>query len=181
MNHRLMFVLSFVLSLGFTSGAAFSEVTKGATKEAAVPANLQFANGETATLRLEAKGVQIYECKNSAQDAAKFEWAFKSPEAELFDTTGKPFGKHYGGPTWESNDGSKVVGEVKTRADSPDAASIPWLLLSAKSILGNGVFSGTKAIQRINTVGGKASGMCGAAEVGKILRVSYTATYVYSK
>ena len=38
-------------------------------------------------------------------------------------------GIHYGGPTWESLSGSKVVGAVIDRA-TPDASAIPWLLLA---------------------------------------------------
>ncbi len=79
-------------------------------------------------MTVNARGVQIYECRAKKDDPTQFEWALKAPEAELFDAGGKPVGKHYGGPTWESLDGSKVVGEVKGRFDSPDG-SIPWLLL----------------------------------------------------
>jgi hypothetical protein len=177
MKHRLSLLAACITPLMMLANTVFAETTK----EAPVPANLQFPSGEKEMLRLEAKGVQIYECKANAQDATKFEWIFKSPEAELTDATGKVFGKHYGGPTWESNDGSKVVGEVKARADSPLPNAIPWLLLSAKSSSDTGVFAGTKSIQRLNTVGGKAPTHCVAAEVGIAMRVPYTATYVYSR
>jgi len=46
---------------------------------------------------------------------------------------GNKIAKHYAGTTWESNDGSKVVGEVKAKDNGPDPNAIPWLLLSAKS------------------------------------------------
>jgi hypothetical protein len=177
MKHRLSLFAACITPLMMLANAVFAETTK----EAPVSANLQFPSGEKEMLRLEAKGVQIYECKANARDAAKFEWVFKLPEAELTDATGKVFGKHYGGPTWESNDGSKVVGEVKARADSPLPNAIPWLLLSAKSSSRTGVFTGTKSIQRINTIGGKAPAQCVAAEVGIAMRVPYTATYVYSR
>jgi hypothetical protein len=67
----------------------------------------------------QASGVQIYDCSASKADPSKFEWVFRAPEADLFDGTGKKIGKHYAGPTWESNDGSKVIGEVKARDDGP--------------------------------------------------------------
>jgi hypothetical protein len=47
----------------------------------------------------------------------RFEWVFKAPEARLIDLTDKNIGKHYTGPTWESNDGSKVIEE--DRRDRP--------------------------------------------------------------
>ena len=95
--------------------------------------------------------MQIYDCKPSKDDPSRFEWALRAPEAQLFDIAGKKIGKHYAGPTWESYDGSKVVGEVKARTDSPDANAIPWLLLIAKSASGDGVFGQTATIQRADT------------------------------
>ena len=86
--------------------------------------------------------------------------------------------KHYAGPTWESNDGSKVVGEVKAKDNGPDPNAIPWLALSAKSTSGPGVFSQVKSIQRVDTVGGKAPNeACSQSQAGKVARVGYKATY----
>jgi len=80
----------------------------------------------------------------------------------------------------EANDGSKVAGEVKARDDGPAATAIPWLLLTAKSPSGNGVFSRTQSIQRLYTVGGKApAGGCSKAQLGKAARVPYKATYYF--
>jgi len=104
----------------------------------------------------------------------------KAPEADLFDSNGKKIGKHYAGPTWESNDGSKVIGEVKARDNGPDASAIPWLLLSAKSTSGKGVFSQALSIQRLFTVGGKAPAEgCDQAQSGKEARIAYKARYFF--
>jgi hypothetical protein len=145
-----------------------------------VPENLKVPAAQTLSLVSPATGVQIYECSAGKADPARFEWVFKAPEADLFDLSGNRMGKHYAGPTWESNDGSKVIGEVKARDDGPNANAIPWLLLSAKSTSGNGVFSRTQAIQRLYTVGGKApAGGCNRAQLGKEARVPYKATYYF--
>jgi len=145
-----------------------------------VPEILRGPAGLALSHEVPATGVQIYECNASKAKPGSFEWIFKGPEAELFDTAGKKIGKHYGGPTWESNDGSKVVGEVKARDDGPDANAIPWLLLSAKSTGGAGAFSRTQSIQRVHTVGGKAPAAgCDKAQVGKEARVPYKATYYF--
>src|SRR6266568_3535464 len=145
-----------------------------------VPENLKVPAGQTLSLVSPASGVQIYECGATKTDPARFEWAFKAPEADLFDLSGKKIGKHYAGPTWESNDGSKVVGEVKARDDGPTATAIPWLLLAAKSTSGNGVFSRTQSIQRLYTVGGKTPAQaCNRAQLGKEARVAYKATYYF--
>ncbi len=156
-------------------GAAF-----GAAAVDVVPENLRAPSSQWMLLEAKAKGVQIYECSPSKADPARFEWAFKAPEADLFDGKGVKVGKHYGGPTWESNDGSKVVGEVKARSDSSDANAIPWLLLNAKSTSGAGVFSKAQSIQRLETSGGKAPASgCDPAQSGKEARVPYKATYYF--
>jgi hypothetical protein len=143
-----------------------------------VPENLKVPATQTLAVVAQASGVQIYECNASRADPARFEWVFKAPEAELLDNAGKKIGKHYAGPTWESDDGSKVVGEVKARDDGPDANAIPWLLLTAKSTEGSGTFGRTQSIQRVNTVGGKAPAeACNQSQLGKSVRVAYRAAY----
>src|SRR5512143_2250468 len=143
-----------------------------------VPENLRTPAAEVLSLETEATGVQIYECNASKEEPTRFEWIFKAPEADLFDRAGNKIGKHYAGPTWESNDGSKVVGEVKARDNGPDPNAIPWLLLSAKSNSGTGVFSRIKSIQRLNTVGGRApTEACSQAQAGKVTGVVYKASY----
>ena len=106
-------------------------------------------------------------------------WVFVEPSAVLYADAGEHgvVGTHYAGPTWESNSGSKVVAAVDERC-TPDANSIPWLLLHAVSAEGPGVFGRTAFIQRVNTVGGKAPAAGGSA-VGEIARVPYTAEYFF--
>ncbi|MDB5865687.1 MAG: hypothetical protein JWO70_3493 [Betaproteobacteria bacterium] len=143
-----------------------------------VPASLQLPDRVVLLQEVPATGVQIYDCAASKADPLRFEWVFRAPEADLFDTNGRRIGKHYAGPTWESVDGSTVVGEVKGRDDGPDPDAIPWLLLAAKSASGSGAFGRVQSIQRINTVGGKApEGGCSQATAGKEARVPYKATY----
>ena len=145
-----------------------------------MPASIKVPDRLALAQEAPATGVQIYDCAPNKSDASKFEWVFRAPEAQLFDTSGRSIGKHYAGPTWESNDGSKVVGDVKGRDDGPDSNAIPWLLLAAKSNSGSGVFGRTQAIQRVNTVGGKAPASgCSAGQVGREARVPYKATYYF--
>jgi hypothetical protein len=154
--------------------AACASAPPGAPAPAAlVPA------GERLVGQVAARGVQIYECR-AKKDSPGTEWAFVAPEADLVDMQGKPAGKHYAGPHWEANDGSKIVGTVKARADATQAGAIPWLLLSAKSVGGEGAFSKVTSVQRIHTVGGAApSSGCDAAALGKSVRVPYTADYLW--
>jgi hypothetical protein len=166
-------------ALATISLAAFLSVCAGSTATAAdVPAALKVPADQKLSLEAHAKGVQIYECKASKADPKVFEWAFKAPEAELSNPAGAPIGKHFAGPTWESTDGSKVVGSVKAKDDGPDPGAIPWLLLGASSSSGTGVFGRTLSIQRLETKGGKAPAAgCDAVNAGLEARVPYTATY----
>ncbi len=51
-------------------------------------------------------GDLIYECRVKANMPGTHEWAFVAPVAILYDNRNSAIGKYYGGPTWESNDGS---------------------------------------------------------------------------
>jgi hypothetical protein len=151
-----------------------------ATACSSIPAKLDPGPHQSLAMVVPAKGVQVYECR--AKSEGGFEWAFVGPEAELFDRRGAAIGNHYGGPHWEAADGSKVVGKVRERAEAPSAGAIPWLLLEAKSVGPDGMFSNITSIQRLNTVGGTApKDGCSQATVGKPVRVPYSADYYFFK
>lgn len=172
--------IAVVGSLSFIAVFNIAEIMAIAmTTSPSVPKNLEPPKTEKVAFALAAKGVQIYQCSTSKNDASKFEWAFKAPEAELFDHQRTKVGKHYAGPTWESNDGSKIQGEVKAKG-TPSSQAIPWLLLGAKKTEGQGLFSPVKSIQRVDTVGGNAPQTgCDRTQTGKEIRVPYTANYYF--
>jgi len=118
-----------------------------------VPPQLLPPATEQLLLQVHAKGDQVYVCQ---EGATQFAWALKAPDAQLFDKYGKPFGKHFAGPAWEASDGSRVTGKASASAPSPDAHSIPWLLIDVANHEGNGMLSRVSKIQRLNTKGGKA-------------------------
>lgn len=143
-----------------------------------VPASLHPPAGQSLYLEALATGVQIYEC--SQKPDSSYDWAFKAPEASLADRSGHLVGKHYAGPTWESSDGSTVVGEVKAKDPGPTPSAIPWLLLAAKANTGSGAFGSTKSIQRVATAGGLAPAEpCTETNLKQVARVPYTATYYF--
>lgn len=143
-----------------------------------IPPTLQPPAGEQLFLTLHAKGDQVYACK---EGATRIAWMLKQPDAQLFDKDGKPFGKHFAGPAWEANDGSRVLGQAVADAPSPDPSSIPWLLVHVVRHEGStGALSRASTIQRINTKGGKApdSG-CDSTTTGREIRVPYAADYLF--
>lgn len=168
-------------SLALLSLAACGPGSKSTEQQAlapAVPDALRVPSGQRPLLKVLGKGVQIYTCK--ANGSATFAWALKAPEATLFNDAGTPVGTHYAGPTWEATDGSKAVGEVQARVDSPVATAIPWLLLRAKSTSGDGTLGRTTFIQRLDTVGGWApAGACDGSKADNEIRVDYSATYYF--
>jgi hypothetical protein len=142
-----------------------------------VPQQLQPSANEKLLLQVRAKGDQVYVCK---EGVTQFAWGLKAPDAQLFDKDGKPFGKHFAGPSWEANDGSRVVGKAAANVPSPDADSIPWLLVTVVSRSGQGLLSPVTSIQRINTKGGKApTSGCDSTHAGQEQRVPYSADYLF--
>jgi hypothetical protein len=143
-----------------------------------VPEKLAAPDSDVLVLQVHATGSQVYICQPGPD--SKLAWILKAPEADLLDSKGTTIGKHFAGPTWKHNDGSEVVGKVVTRQDSPDADSIPWLLLTVASHSGDGILTAVTTIQRIHTKGGQppASG-CDTPHRGSETKVAYSADYYF--
>lgn len=163
-------------------GLAVSSLPAAACLVFSLPANAQLLSkdlqppaNEQLSIEVHAKGDQIYTCNG---DGEEFTWVLKAPEAQLIDKSGKPFGRHFEGPSWEANDGSRIMGKAVASAPSPDADSIPWLLVTVIGHSGGGVLARVTSVQRVNTKGGKASSSgCDAAHAGNEERVPYSADY----
>jgi len=140
-----------------------------------VPEKIKAPAGEGVVLVAHASGSQIYVCQAGAD--GKLAWTLKAPEAELHNDQGAVIGRHFAGPTWRLNDGSEVTGKAAARVDSPDAGSIPWLLLTVTGHSGEGALSRVTDIQRIHTKGGVAP--TGACTQGAETKSSYTADYYF--
>ena len=149
---------------------------------AQTPAEITPPAGNKAAMTLSATGILNYECKAVADKPGTFAWTFAGPDAKLWDANKKEVGKYYGGPTWESTDGSKVTG--KQLAVSPSVAgAIPLQLVQAAPTTGTGAMADVTYIQRLKTVGGvaPATPACAAANVGAKTTAGYTADYVFFK
>lgn len=143
-----------------------------------IPDAIKVPAGEKLLLKAHATGFQIYTCKAAGDRAAQ--WELKAPDAELHDRKGAVIGHHFAGPTWKHKDGSEVTGKASAHVDSPDAGSIPWLLVSVTGHTGDGVLAKVSSIQRINTKGGKPSGgECTAANNGTESKSAYSADYYF--
>jgi Protein of unknown function (DUF3455) len=113
-------------------------------------------------------------------------WGFVAPQANLYNDKGKLIITHFGGPTWQAMDGSKVVGRLDAPPVIVDSTAIPWLRLAAASTAagpdGDRLVA-TTYIQRIATTGGLAppAAECNAATAGTVAEVPYTADYYFWK
>jgi len=147
-----------------------------------VPGKIQVEEGNQVFLVGHAVGVQIYVCDTAGTGYA---WRLLAPRADLYGDNGKLIVTHFGGPTWQATDGSKVIGQ-RVDAVTQDASAIPWLLLSAasKSSGPDGDrLAGTTFIQRVNTTGGLTppAADCNAGAFGAQEEVPYTADYYFWK
>jgi len=143
-----------------------------------VPKVIQAPPREEVVLLAHASGSQIYSCQTGADN--KFAWVLKAPDAALKDQEGKVIGSHFAGPSWKLTDGGEVTGRAAAHLDSPNADSIPWLLVNVVGRSGNGLLTNVTAIQRINTRGGKPpTGGCDQSHRNAETKSSYTADYYF--
>ena len=154
-----------------------SAVAVAATPQ--IPDAIKAPSGEKLVLKAHATGLQIYTCNMGADGIGQ--WTLKAPDADLHDKKGAVIGRHFAGPTWKHKDGSEVMGKASAHVDSPDANSIPWLLVSATGHTGAGVFAKVSSIQRVNTKGGNppAASECDASRSGTESKSKYSADYYF--
>ena len=138
-----------------------------------VPEDIAVPKGHKVHFHGFAVGFQVY-----TWDGLK--WGPAVPDATLFDDDGNVVASHFAGPTWRSNSGSEVVGELPPLSVEVDPDSILWLRLAADEdrTHGPGIFANTSFIHRVNTVGGKAPSVNGTV-IGQVAKIPYTADYFF--
>jgi len=152
-----------------------------ALADTAIPDAVKVPDGKKSLLTVHAKGDQIYLC---VLDTGVYTWKWQAPDAELFDNQAQTLvGSHGAGPSWKYRDGSSAKAKVIQKADAPDKANVPWLLLEVTKHNGQGLLAQASYIQRINTQGGVSpTSGCDTNHLGSEKRVPYGADYVfYSK
>jgi hypothetical protein len=173
--------------IGASASAAASLAVPAAVAVAgpaapSVPGDIAVEDGHKPYLITHAEGVQIYTCGATASGG--YAWGPSTPRADLFDRRGETIGRHYGGPNWETRDGSSVRG-ARVNGITVDPTAIPWLLLKATPVPGGDGdrLAATTFIQRIATEGGlaPAAGECSAGSAGTVREVPYEADYVFWK
>lgn len=151
-----------------------------------LPANLPNGNSRVATYY--AEGVQKYKAQLKPGSTTEYEWVFVAPQAELYDASNTKTGTHGAGPFWQIphpqvgiND--SIFGQQfnPIKSATPDANSIPWLLLMPKTgKTATGIFTHVAYIQRIATTGGKAPATA-PVSITDTADVFYTAVYRFTR
>jgi hypothetical protein len=162
----------------------------------AVPTTIQVPVGHTARLVGHAVGTQNYICLPAS---AGFAWTLVTPQATLFNDSGRQIATHYFSPnpmengtmrvTWQhSSDTSTAWAQALPPSADPAfvaPGAIPWLLLRVvgahRSSTEGDALSAATYVHRVNTSGGMApsTGCSIAAEIGNRAFVPYTADYIF--
>ena len=132
-----------------------------------VPDKLKPGANESLAMIAHAKGVQIYECRAKKDQAGRLRMGIRGSRSRSFRR-----GRKQDRPTlcrpalgidrWQQAHG---YGEGTCRRASAD--SVPWLLLTTKSVRSEGSFSKVTSVQRVSTVGGVAPKVgCSQAAAG---------------
>jgi hypothetical protein len=164
----IVFASAFALSAAKASTLMFDKTPD--LPEAC--SQLTAPEGAKLAFHVYATGDQIYRWNGTA-------WVLFAPDAKLYATADFEglVGKHFIGPTWESNSGSSVVA-AKLKDCTPDVTAVPWLSLKAVVADGPGIFSRVTFIQRLNTTGGLKPTTQGTT-TGEEYRSHYTAEYYF--
>lgn len=155
-------------------------VAQAGPAEPPAPAKVAVPDGHKLFLVGQASGFQIHECTATG-------WRFVGPFANLYDDSGKLLTTHFGGPSWQARDGSKVTATLDGDGTiTVDPTAIPWLRLRVTSAIAGADgdrLAATTYIQRLETTGGlaPAAGACNAGTLGQVARVPYTAVYAFWK
>ncbi|MGR8933709.1 MAG: DUF3455 domain-containing protein [Gammaproteobacteria bacterium] len=169
MKNRIIAIL--IASLGLQIGAISGAVA------GSVPQVLQPPAGSVLKLQTQARGDQIYQC---TLHAGEYRWQLQAPDAVLLDAQERQIGRHFGGPTWEFHDGSRVTGRLLQKVDATAARAIPWLLVEVVKHEGSGMFADVRYINRVDTQGGLPPAMpCDANHIGQEKRAPYRASYYF--
>lgn len=174
------FASSVLVAACQTTGSTPSTTPSGARTEVTAPSLGLFSKikapaDREPVITLAARGVQIFRCE---KQGSALNWAFRQPDAELIDSSGKTVGRHGASFSFEHGDGSRLLSTVVAYDEASNPTDLRWLLLTTRSF-GKGVFEGVTHVQRVNTAGGMPPAKCETAQLGQLLRVDFKADFVF--
>jgi hypothetical protein len=172
----LIAMLAACASVGPPStGAAPDKAGSVAAPSLGLFSRIKAPSDREPVLLLSAQGVQVFRCEK--RDGA-FVWVFRQPDAQLLDASRSVVGRHGASFSFEHNDGSRLTATIVAYDDAPNSADLRWVLMTTRSF-GKGAFDGITHVQRVRTQGGMPPEKCDAAQVNQLLRVAFSADFVF--
>lgn len=159
-----------------TGGTAPPAATSPSVPALGWTSRIKVPDGLAPVLQLTARGVQVFRCEQ--RNGKEWGWWYRQPEAELLDASGRPAGRHGADFSFEHVDGSRLVGTVLASDAAPQDGDLRWLLLATRAY-GAGALAGVTHVQRVNTRGGVPPLLCEARQAGQLLRVDFSADFVF--
>lgn len=185
LNHvrnRTALAVSAALLSGCASVGPGSPAVAPAPGKAAVAtpslglfSSIKVPSDREAVLKLSARGAQVFRCENRDGQGV---WVFRQPDAELVDDDGKAVGRHGANFSFEHTDGSRLVATIAANDEAPKSTDLRWLLMTTRSY-GKGSFEGVTHVQRVNTRGGMPPERCSNAQTNQVLRVEFSADFIF--
>ena len=126
-------------------------------------------------LRLTARGVQVFRCERVE---TVYLWRFVQPDAQLFDSRGRAVATHGADFSFRHIDGSALATHIVAYEDIPNVKDLRPVLMAATSS-GKGAFAAAVDVARIENNGGLPPASCKSGDVGRVLRVPFTADFVF--
>jgi hypothetical protein len=127
-----------------------------------------------------ARGHQVY--LGRLQVNGSLSWELAGPEATLWDSAGKPFAIHRKGPTWDTRDGTRLVGQLPPlwsyQPPGSQKGDLPWILVRVRALGASGSSSRVNYVARVATHGGGPPKRP-PVRPGERLRVPYKAVYLF--
>lgn len=136
---------------------------------------LKVPDGLVEVMRLHGEGAEIFRCEAQANGP---HWAYRLPDAELRDAAGAVAVHHGANLSFEHVDGSRLLGEIADHVASPTDNALPWLLMTTRSY-GTGALAGVRYVERVDTAGGMPPPACDVAQLNQVLRVPFSADFVF--
>lgn len=174
--------LALIATLAACVSVGPASTTSGPDKSSAVAApslglfsRIKAPSDREPVLLLSAQGVQIFRCEKRE---GAFVWVFRQPDAQLLDAAGKVVGRHGASFSFEHNDGSRLTATIVAYDEAPNSADLRWVLMTTRSF-GKGAFDGISHVQRVRTRGGMPPEKCDAAQSNQLLRVDFSADFVF--
>jgi hypothetical protein len=133
------------------------------------------------TLELHGTGNFVFRC---SADAKGSYWKFERPEANLFNKYDELVVRHSGPmQAFDHIDGSRIISSRIISWINPPEPEKNAKLVLMKTVAdpGDRELSAVRFVQRLNTNGGMPAGNCSREQLGRLLKIPFSADFIFWK